>query len=122
MAYKTTIVQELSENINRLEDFRRRDTSFQEHLFKTYFAETNSQPSEVDATAKEQPVDLSLSTPSFCAKRRISEICDGRSTKWREALPGSKPGEIHSQQKELTADRKRRRTDRCCPKGRSPKI
>ena len=39
MAYKTAIVQELSENINKLEDFRRRDKSFEEHLFKTCFSE-----------------------------------------------------------------------------------
>ena len=66
MAYKTAIVQELSENINKLEDFRRRDKSFEEHLFKTCFSETISQPSEIDVTAKDQQADLSLSTPSFC--------------------------------------------------------
>ena len=55
MAYKTAIVQELSENIKRLEDFRRRDKSFQEHLFKTYFPGMISQPYEFDGTAKKQP-------------------------------------------------------------------
>ena len=122
MSYKTAIVQELSENIKRLEEFKRRDKSFQEHLFNTYFPVSNSLPSEVDDTAKEQPAGHSLSSPPFCVKRKISEIFEDRRTEWREALPESKRNELHSQQKELTDDRKRRRSNSSSPQGRSPKV
>ena len=73
MAYKTTIVQELSENKKRLEDFKRTDNSFQEHLFKTYFPETITQPSEINGAAKGEPTNLRISSLSFGGKRGISE-------------------------------------------------
>ena len=78
MAYISAIVQELSENIKRLEEFKRRDKSFEEYLFKTYLPETKPQPSQLEFTAKKKPRGISLSSPSFCVKRRISDIFDKR--------------------------------------------
>ena len=85
-AYKTAVVQELADDVDKLETFSRSNNSFERILFSTYFSEV-PQPAGVQGTVQEQLTDLCEKFSSTRRKRTFSNFMDGDSDMFVERGP-----------------------------------
>ena len=84
--YKTAVVQELADQVHKLENFSRTTNSFERTLFSAYFSE-GPQPAGVQSSVQEQLIDLSEKILPTRRKRTLSNFMDGDSDLYVEGSP-----------------------------------
>ena len=101
--YKRDIAREFNVRNRKMQDLVRRDTSFDEELFSTYFRQPTAEDSTIHLANEGQPT-----SPSLGRKRVLSELAKGEKQKYS---PHGISSDGQPTSKELFTQKKRQRGD-----------